>query len=189
MVGANAGVHVAFLRGINVGGKNSLPMKDLAEMFAQAGCADVRTYIQSGNVVFRANEAVARRVPAFVSTAIAKRFRFQASVQTRTARELRAIAKRNPFLRKGVDPDRLHVAFLATEPASTQAAALDPARSPPDEFVLHGREIFLRLPNGAGRSKLTNAYFDSKLGTVSTLRNWRTVLQLLELASAGSPVS
>jgi uncharacterized protein (DUF1697 family) len=72
---------------------------------------------------------------------------------------------------------------LANVPASSQAASLDPKRSPPDEFLVLGREIFLRLPNGVARSKLTNAYFDSKLGTVSTIRNWRTVLTLLELTS------
>jgi uncharacterized protein (DUF1697 family) len=177
--------HVALLRGINVGGKNRLPMKDLSQMFAEAGCADVRTYIQSGNVVFRAKPAIARRVSGAVASAIVKRFGFQAPVQTRTADELRAVASKNPFLRKGDDTDLLHVAFLADVPRSPQP--LDPKRSPPDEFVLQGREIFLRLPNGVARSKLTNAYFDSKLGTISTLRNWRTVLTLLEMASETAP--
>jgi uncharacterized protein (DUF1697 family) len=78
--------------------------------------------------------------------------------------------------------------FLADVPTSIRASALDPERSPPDEFVVQGREVFLRLPNGVARSQLTNAYFDSKLGTVSTLRNWRTVLTLLELASADAQV-
>jgi len=185
----SSGFHIALLRGINVGGKNRLPMKDLAKMFSEAGCADVLTYIQSGNVVFRAKDAVARRVPALVATAITKRFQFQAPVQTRTAKELEEIVAGNPFLRKGTAPDLLHVAFLANAPTPLQAASLDPNRSPPDELVVRGREIFLRLPNGVARSKLTNAYFDSKLGTVSTLRNWRTVLQLLELARAGAPVA
>jgi uncharacterized protein (DUF1697 family) len=180
--------HVALLRGINVGGKNRLPMKDLAMMFADAGCADVRTYIQSGNVIFRAKDAVARRVPSLISAAIAKRFHFQAPVQIRTTEELRALARRNPFLRKGADPDLLHVAFLASVPVPTQVATLDPKRSPPDEFVVEGGEIFLCLPNGVARSKLTNAYFDSKLRTVSTLRNWRTVLTLLDLVSTGAKV-
>jgi uncharacterized protein (DUF1697 family) len=177
--------HVALLRGVNVGGKNKLPMKDLAKLFADAGCTDVRTYIQSGNVVFRAKPAVARRVNTVVAAAIAKRFGFEAPVQTRSTEELRSVASKNPFLRKGADPELLHVAFLAQVPESP--AALDPKRSPPDEFVLQGREIFLRLPNGVARSKLTNAYFDSKLGTVSTLRNWRTVLTLLEMASGDAP--
>jgi uncharacterized protein (DUF1697 family) len=177
--------HVALLRGVNVGGKNSLPMKELAKMFVDAGCDDVRTYIQSGNVVFRAKRALAQRVPSLVSAAIVKRFGFESPVLTRTAEELRVIAAKNPFLRKGADSDRLHVAFLASLPTSTKD--LDPKRSPPDEFVLQGREIFLHLPNGVGKTKLTNAYFDSKLRTTSTVRNWRTVLTLLDLASGAVP--
>jgi uncharacterized protein (DUF1697 family) len=75
----------------------------------------------------------------------------------------------------------LHVAFLAATPGPSKIAALDPNRSPPDEFAVHGREIYLRLPNGVARTKLTNAHFDSKLGTTSTLRNWRTVVKLVDL--------
>ncbi|HZN92159.1 MAG TPA: hypothetical protein VFB81_05620, partial [Myxococcales bacterium] len=82
------------------------------------------------------------------------------------------------------DPDTLHVVFLADPPPPAKVAALDPARSPPDEFQVRGREIYLRCPNGFGRTKLSNAYFDSKLGTISTVRNWRTVLTLAEMAGS-----
>ncbi|MGH2489002.1 MAG: DUF1697 domain-containing protein, partial [Candidatus Limnocylindria bacterium] len=88
---------------------------------------------------------------------------------------------RNPYLPKEAATSVLHVAFLAAKPRPTKVATLDPNRSPPDEFAVHGREIYLRLPHGVARSKLTNAYFDSKLGTTSTLRNWRTVVKLVEL--------
>jgi uncharacterized protein (DUF1697 family) len=71
--------------------------------------------------------------------------------------------------------------FLADKPSQAHVDTLDPHRSPPDEFIVQGQEIFLRLPNGAGNSKLTNAYFDSKLATISTSRNWRTVNTLLEM--------
>jgi uncharacterized protein (DUF1697 family) len=74
-----------------------------------------------------------------------------------------------------------HVAFLAATPTPAMVATLDPDRSPPDESAVRGREIYLRLPNGVARSRLTNAFFDSRLGTTSTLRNWRTVLKLVEL--------
>jgi uncharacterized protein (DUF1697 family) len=179
---AQAAAHVALLRGINVGGKNPLPMKELAAMVEAAGASDVRTYIQSGNVIFRASPAIARGVAAAVSAAIAGRFGFTAPVVTRSAAELEAIAESNPFLGRGADPATLHVVFLADEPAPERVAALDPRRSPPDELEVRGREIFLRCPNGYARTKLTNAYFDSKLATTSTVRNWRTVLQLVELA-------
>lgn len=177
-----AGVHVALLRGINVGGKNSLPMRELVAMFESAGASDVRTYIQSGNVIFSASPAMARGVPDAVAAAIFERFGFRAAVVTRSAAELRAIAEANPFLARGADPATLHVVFLADEPAPEHVAALDPGRSPPDELEARGREIYLRCPNGYGRTKLTNDYFDSKLATTSTVRNWRTVLQLVGLA-------
>jgi uncharacterized protein (DUF1697 family) len=179
------GTHVALLRGINVGGKNKLPMKELAALFEAAGCRAVRTYIQSGNVVFVAPPAAARRLPLQISTAIEKRYGYRVPVVLRTAEELQAVAAGNPFLRAGADPVTLHVAFLAGGPTATASAALDPRRSPPDEFVLKGRELYLKLPNGVSGSKLTNAYLDKTLGTISTLRNWRTVLELIAVSSAG----
>ncbi len=173
--------YVALLRGINVGGKNKLPMKSLAALFAEAGAAEVRTYIQSGNVVFRAPAAAARRVPGLIEAAILDGFGLRVPVVLRSGAELKKVASANPFLAGGVEPDRLHVAFLASTPAKKNAAALDPDRSPPDAFVVRGREIYLHLPNGVGKSKLTNAYFDAKLETTSTIRNWRTVLELLRM--------
>jgi len=176
-----ASIHVALLRGVNVGGKNCVPMKDLAEIFAKAGCSDVRTYIQSGNVVFRATRAVAEGVPSRITEQIAKRFGCRIPVVLRTAEQFAAAVHNNPF--PEIPQEALHVYFLAAVPDAARAAQLDPDRSKPDTFVVHGREIYLHLPNGIGRSKLTNAYFDSKLSTISTARNWRTVLKLLELMS------
>jgi uncharacterized protein (DUF1697 family) len=173
--------HVALLRAINVAGKNRLSMKDLGTLFTDAGCSDVRTYVQSGNVIFRASPTLANRIPAVIEKVISDRIGLRVPVVTRSASELRQVAKRNPYLRSEKDTSRLHVAFLAAKPTATQVAALDPDRSPPDEFTVRGREIYLRLPNGVGRTKLSNAFLDSKLGTTSTLRNWGTVLKLIEL--------
>ena len=174
---------VAFLRGVNVGGKNKLPMRALVALFEELGCTGVLPYIQSGNVVFRL--AKGRDAPA-VSDAIAKgfeaRFGFVAPVITRAKSELRAAVEANPFLAEGADPATLHVGFLAHAPDARAIAALDPRRSPPDRFAVHGREVYLCLPNGVARSKLTNAYFDAQLATTTTIRNWRTVLAMLELA-------
>jgi uncharacterized protein (DUF1697 family) len=175
----SASTHLALLRGINVGGKNCLPMKDLSEMFIKAGCADIRTYIQSGNVLFRGTRAIAESLPARISEQIAKRFGFRIPVVLRTAEQLAAAVRDNPL--PGVPEEMLHLYFLAGRPDASRVAQLDPDRSKPDTFVVHNREIYLHLPNGMGRSNLTNAYFDSKLATVSTGRNWRTVLKLLEL--------
>jgi uncharacterized protein (DUF1697 family) len=179
--GVIAPTHLALLRGINVGGKNCLAMRDLAGIFAKAGGTDVRTYIQSGNVLFRSTRAIAESLPARVTEQIAKRFGFRIPVVLRTAEQLAAAVRDNPL--PGIPQEMLHLYFLACQPDPSRVAQLDPERSKPDTFVLRGREIYLHLPNGIGRTKLTNAYFDSKLGTVSTARNWRTVLKLLELMS------
>jgi uncharacterized protein (DUF1697 family) len=176
--------YVALLRGVNVGGKNRLPMAALSAMFERAGCTDVRTYIQSGNVVFCATPPVAAQVGAQVSAAIAKQLGLRVPLVLRSAKELRAVAVGNPFLSQGEDLKRLHVVFLERPPSSSARAALDPARSPPDRFVAQGRELYLCCPNGMARTKLTNDYLDRTLGTVSTVRNWNTVLALCELADA-----
>ena len=106
----------------------------------------------------------------------------------RTADEIRAVARANPFLRGGTSAeiDFLHVMFLADRPTPARVAALDPDRSPRDEFQVVGREIYLHCPNGAARTKLSNAYFDSKLATTSTMRNWRTVLKLADMSGERS---
>lgn len=179
------GVHVALLRGVNVGGKNRLPMKALVAMFCDSGCRDVRTYIQSGNVLFKAETALVRRVPALIAEGISARFGFNVPIVMRTVPELADVASNNPFLERGADPKTLHVAFLLDRPSRSSIAELEPDRSPPDEFAVHGREVYLRCPNGVARSKLTTQYFDSKLKTTSTVRNWRTVMKLLELARGG----
>ena len=177
------GVSIALLRGINVGGKNKLPMKELAALFVDAGCEEVRTYIQSGNVVFRAGPAVGENISSIISASILDRFGYQVPVITRTAGELQEIARGNPFVEAGAETDKLHVMFLAALPDGASVEELDPGRSPGDEFVVLGREVYLHCPNGVARSKLTNSYFDSKLSTTSTSRNWRTVGKLLELAA------
>jgi uncharacterized protein (DUF1697 family) len=179
--GTKNGTFVALLRGINVGGKNKLPMKDLVAMFERAGCVTTRHYIQSGNVVFAAPPALAAKIPAVVEAAIAKGFGLRVPVVVRSEKELRAVAAGNPFLDAGVDADALHVMFLADAPSRAAIASLDPDRSPPDRFVVKGREIYLACPNGIGRTKLGNAWFDAKLGTTSTARNWRTVLKLVAM--------
>jgi uncharacterized protein (DUF1697 family) len=176
--------YLALLRGINVGGKHKLPMKDLIEIFVEAGCSDVRTYIQSGNVIFSVPADLASRLPALITAGIAIRFGYRIPVVLRTAAELSDVLGHNPFLDAGAAEDELHVVFLADVPAPHRIEALDPNRSTPDTFIVRGQEIYLRLPNGAADTKLTNQYFDSKLATISTGRNWRTVTKLFELMTA-----
>jgi uncharacterized protein (DUF1697 family) len=141
----------------------------------------VATFIASGNVVFRAPQRLAASIPKRVATAILQRHGIRTEAVVRSAAELHAAIDGNPFRNDGSDPQQLYVMFLASEPAAARVAALDPARSAPDVFIVRGREIYLRLPNGSARSKLTNAYFDAKLATTSTSRHWNTVLRLGEL--------
>jgi len=175
--------HVALLRGINVGGKNLLPMKDLAGMFAEAGCTEVRTYIQSGNVIFEAR-AGALEIAQVVVANIKKRFGLRTTLIIRNAQQLRRIILKNPFINTGVDEKALHVYFLASTPNAHAIGGLDTGRSAPDSFHVLGQEIYLHLPNGMARTKLTNAYFDSKLSTTCTARNWATVLKLAAMMEA-----
>jgi uncharacterized protein (DUF1697 family) len=181
-------IHVALLRGINVGGKNKVPMKDLAQMFEVAGCTQVQTYIASGNVVFAAKDALAKKIGGAISEAIEAKLGLSIDVVTRSAAELAAAAKANPFFKAGVDTKPLYVGFLHELPSASRLAALDPNRSPPDEYRVVGREIFFRFVNSPARTKLTTAYFDSRLGTTSTVRNWNTLQKLVELCAAAGEV-
>jgi uncharacterized protein (DUF1697 family) len=175
--------YVALLRGINVGGKNLLPMKDLAQMFSDAGCTGVRTYIQSGNVIFETRSS-APKIAEAIKTKIEQRFGYRVPMILRTSEQLLKTIRDNPFLKAGADAKWFYVYFLAHAPNATAIATLDPARSAPDAFHVLGQEIYLHLPTGMGQSKLTNAYFDSKLSTTCTARNWATVLKLSEMMQA-----
>ena len=150
-------------------------MSDLASMFEDAGCNNVQTYIQSGNVVFVADKKVASQISTTILKSIVRKFGFEVPIVTRSADEIKRVVNNNPFL-PASDEGILHVAFLADVPKVAPAKSLDANRSLPDEFRLIDCEIYLRCPNGFGRTKLTNAYFDSKLETTTTIRNWRTTL-------------
>ena len=176
--------HVALLRGINVGGKGKLPMKELVAIFKAAGASAVETYIQSGNVVFEAAEP--EGCVAAVTAEVARIYGYPGRIVLRSAEELKQAFRSNPFAGSGLTPtgsqsDPLHVYFLADLPAKPAIQALDPDRSPGDSFVVKEREIYLHLPQGMARTKLTNVYFDAKLKTVSTARNWKTVAKLVEM--------
>ncbi len=174
--------YVALLRGINVGGKNKLPMKDLVPLFETAGATAVQTYIQSGNVVFEANAAIADSLANSVPDSIRHGFGYRVPLILRSAKEIVRVVANNPFLPKA-EPQLLHVAFLSNKPNASAVKQLDPKRSAPDEFKCVGQELYLKLPDGMGKTKLTNAYIETKLGVTATARNWKTVLKLAEMCS------
>ena len=174
--------YVALMRGVNVGGQNKLPMKHLIDIFDCARAQDVRTYIQTGNVIFSSTAVAAKQIASAVRNEIERRHAYNVPVVIRSAAALRRVVAANPFLHHGAATEKLHVAFLAKKPTAAMVKELDPDRSPGDRYELQGSEIYLYCPNGMARTKLTNAYFDAQLSTTSTIRNWRTVLKLVELA-------
>jgi len=174
--------YVALIRGINVGGHNRISMAELRSVFSSLGHQDVTTLIQSGNVVFGSGAGDAAAVAREIELRLAADFGLGVSVLLRTPPELAQVAGNNPFLTGETDLARLHVLFLDGPPAAGAVAGLDPIWSPPDRFNVHGREIYVHYPNGAGRSRLTVGYFESRLGVSATARNWNTVLRLVELA-------
>lgn len=172
--------YVALLRGVNVGGTNKLPMRELVALFASLGYQDATTYIQSGNVVFKATTRREPDLALAIESGVADTFGLTVRVVVRTAAALEDVVARNPFHTTGADLSKLFVFFLAHLVAPT--AELDPHRSPPDQFAVSGREIYVLCPNGLGQSKLTVDYFERRLNTTATARNWNTVTKLLELA-------
>ncbi|HEY9723852.1 MAG TPA: DUF1697 domain-containing protein [Oscillatoriaceae cyanobacterium] len=178
---AELDTYVALLRGINVGGHNKLPMRDLSALLAELGCQGVQTYIQSGNAVFRAPVGTDGLAEA-ISRKIQERFGFTSTVILRSRDELAAVTRANPFP-EDVDPAKLLIVFLETEPAPENVASLDPNFAPPDAFAVRGREVFIHCPDGLARTKTPN-YVGRRLKTTGTGRNWRTVLKLLEMADS-----
>jgi uncharacterized protein (DUF1697 family) len=192
--GGAPSVYVALLRGINVGGHHKIAMADLRQVFAGLGLRDVTTYIQSGNVVFTSTRLPVAELTADIEQAIASAFAFDVPVVLRSAGDLAGVVSANPFIARGVDAAVISVGFLAGVPAADSVTALygdplaDPAAAGGDEFVVRGEHVYLHHPNGYGRSKLTNSLFDRRLAVMMTVRNWRTVVTLLDMAGeAGQP--
>lgn len=181
--GVVRGRGVALLRGVNLGPHKRMKMVDLVAVFEKCGCAEIATYIQSGNVVFTAPAGGIDA--AMLEAAIEKRFGFSAPVVLRTAEQLHAAIAANPYPNCDQERDRPHISFLADAPLAEHVATLDPQRSPGDSFRVLGRELYLLFPTGIANNKLTSQYFDSRLKTTGTARNWRTVLALAEMCSGG----
>jgi uncharacterized protein (DUF1697 family) len=171
---------VALLRGVNVGGRSSLSMADLRAAAESCGFQHVRTYIQSGNLLFSTGVAPARVAPR-LRRAIAQQSTVDPDVIVRTHDELAAVVERNPFVPRGLDPGHLHVVFLDER---ATLGSIDTAAYTPEEAIASGREIYLMLPNGIGRSRLAADLARGSAGA-GTTRNWRTVTKLLALAEEG----
>lgn len=175
-------VYVALLRGINVGARTTLPMARLRDVAADCGFGAVRTYIQSGNLVFTSSDpaaAVARRLESAIADAGGPAPR----VALRTRAQLSDVVAGNPYLDDATAPTQLHVSFLVEGADPARLDHLDVAGFAPEALTVAGRETYLFLPDGIGRSKLAEAL--TRAGSAdATVRNWRTVGKLLELAES-----
>ena len=175
-------IYVALLRGINVGGKNSLPMQKLRDMLAALGCEDIKTYIQSGNAVFRSDDERAL-LSSKIEVAVDEKFGFAPTVLLLTIDDYHSILAANPFPDAVDDPKSLHVSFLAEACVDPDLNSLDALKSPTENYELAVNAFYLHAPDGIGRSKLA-AKVEKYLGVPATGRNWRTTTKLAELAAS-----
>ena len=174
--------YVAFLRGVNVGGHNKVPMASLRELLSGLGHTDVSTLLQSGNAVFTSPETDASAIAVELERAVADRFGFEVRCTVRTAAELLAIAERCPFRPDDHDPAKLTVTFLAGPADPATWNRLDPAAYAPDQLRLGEREIYAYSPDGLGRSKLMPLIGRTGRDLGATTRNWNTVTKLIATA-------
>ena len=181
--------YVAMLRGINVSGSKPVKMEALRASFEALGFKQIRTYVQSGNVVFQAKERTAAPLGTKIAAKIKRDFGFEVPVLVLGAGELARVVEENPFLKQRgqkIDVTKLHVTFLATPPAAAGLKKMEGVSSGRDAFHCLGRTIYLACPDGYGNSKLTNNAFERALAASATTRNWKTVTTLAAMA-AGEP--
>jgi uncharacterized protein (DUF1697 family) len=172
--------YVALFCGLNVGGRNRLPMKALVSLLERLGAEEVRTYIQSGNAVFRHPERRAERLAPRIEAAVAEACGGASKVLLRGAAVLDRAIEGNPYPDAKGDPKSLHVYFLDAAPRGPNLAELERLRKGAERFLLAGDLFYLHAPEGIGRSKLA-ARVAAALGVVATARNWRTVCELRAL--------
>jgi uncharacterized protein (DUF1697 family) len=175
--------HVALLRAINLGGRTMVSMSDLRALLERLGFQDVRTLLQSGNVVFRGGRRTGSSLEDYLEAEVRKALGLQSNVIVRTSAEWAAVVARNPFPAEAKrDPGHLTVAFLKEAPPAKAVEALRAAIRGREVIQADGRHLYAVYPDGIGRSKLTHALIESKLGTRGTARNWNTVLKVNALA-------
>jgi uncharacterized protein (DUF1697 family) len=175
--------YISMLRGVNVGGQKSIKMEELVALYESLGFNNVTTYVQSGNVIFNAPEGDSKVFSTMIEQKIKQVYDFPVAVMLRIMPELQRIVNNNPFLKeKGIDTDKLYVTFLSLAPAAFAMSQVQDMHDKLDKFVAINREIYLYCPDGYGRTKYSNNFFERKLGVTATTRNWKTVNTLLEIA-------
>jgi len=177
---------ICLLRGVNVGGHAKIAMSELREICLSLKLRNPATYIQSGNAVFATNEADLTALASRIESAIEKRLGFRPTVMLRTAQEMRAIIRANPFARRsGLDPGKLVVSFLAAPLTADLSSRITAIKVGPEEIRCGDRELYIYFPDGQGRSKLPPV-LERTAKIPATARNWNTVLKLLSMAEEHS---
>lgn len=174
-------LQIVLLRGINIGPRNRIAMPELRELLTSAGMSDVRTYVQSGNVVLR-SDASRDQLARECEMQISRRFGLEIAVVVRTRDELAEVVALNPLGSVADDPKRYQVAFLSDELDPEEAQTLAELAAPTERLVVAGRELYAWHPEGVARSKLWARIASKGLGVTATARNWTTVTTLLTMA-------
>ena len=176
-------VVISMLRGVNLGSHRRIKMDGLRALYEFLKLRDPQTYVQSGNVVFRTEEPDLTRLANRIENEIERKFGFRADVILRTTSEMRDVIARNPFAkRRGIEPSKLLVTFLASDPGPEAREKLHKIKTEPEEVRMDGREIYIYFPNGMARPKLSWPVIERTLRTSGTGRNWNSVTKLLEIA-------
>lgn len=177
--------YICILRGINVSGKNIIKMDALKHSFGKLGFQEVISYIQSGNIVFRFNDEDPDKLAGRIKTQVQNDFSCDVPVQVYSIDEFSQIIKANPFAEDSTKDDNyLHVTFLAKPPKELNEEAILSKKTGDEEIVISEAAVYLYCPNGYGRTKLNNNFLEKKLKVASTTRNWKTTLNLLEIAAS-----
>lgn len=174
--------YIALLRGINVSGQKIIKMTELKTMFESMQFGHVRTYIQSGNVIFETDETDTGKLVRAIEAEITRTFGFDVVVVMRTADELEAVIERNPFA-AAIDSEdgRVYVSFLSAEPTSAAIDHLLTYTCEADEYRAIGREVYILSRKGYGKSLFSNNFLEKKLGVSATTRNWESVNKLADM--------
>lgn len=175
---------VTFLRGVNVGGKKKVKMDQLVDVYDVLGFADIRTYLQSGNVLCSTSKISNAALQRKIEKGLESELELDVTVLCRTSREMGLVVKNNPYLKKkNVDESKLHVTFLKEAPADNAVAELSKEKFGKEEFAIDGATVYVHCPAGYGKAKLNNNFFEERLGVDATTRNWKTVNKLHDMSA------
>lgn len=175
--------YISILRGINVSGQKIIKMDALCNAYKDLGFENVKTYIQSGNVIFQSDKSNQNEIGRIISKKIETQFGFEVPILIMNIQELKEIIRNNPFLNdKSMDISQLYVTFLSSKPELDKFEVIKNGKYNGEQIEMINKAIYLFCPNGYGKTKLSNTFLENKLKVTATTRNWKTTLELLSIA-------